>query len=172
MPAFECQRSDVWGLGLGELLWVTVLSSEWGSLALPGVSAAVRLLVFLSQIHLPWGSWRPLRWLPGNHSNFPSHSGRVGRQVHLVNWFQGTGVGQKVNRQQVRLLLCSPSTRLSPPKRTELPLVFQPSSPVFSTPPWDKKDRACQNQGSVFTSSMSFQTSKKSYDTKVKTGGA
>ena len=45
MPAFECQRSDVWGLGLGGLLWVTVLSSAWASLALPGVSAVVGLLV-------------------------------------------------------------------------------------------------------------------------------
>ena len=46
MPAFECQRSDVWGLGLGELLWVTVLSSVWASLALPGISAVVGLLVW------------------------------------------------------------------------------------------------------------------------------
>ena len=77
-----------------------------------------------------------------------------------MNWFQGTGIGQKVNGQQVRLRLCSPSSRLSPPKRTELPLVFQPSSPVFSAPQRDKKDRACQNQGRVFTSGMSFQSSK------------
>ena len=78
-----------------------------------------------------------------------------------MNWFQGTGMGQKVNGQQVRLLLWSPSGRLSPPKRTELPLVFQTSSPVFSAPQQDKKHRACQKQGSVFTSSMRFQTSKK-----------
>ena len=32
---------------------------------------------------------------------------------------------------------------------------------VFSAPRWDKKDRARQNQGTVFNSSMSFQTSKK-----------
>ena len=75
MPASERQRSDVWDLGLRWASLVTVLSSEWASLALPGVSAAVRLLVFLSQVHLPWGSWRPVRWLPGNHSNFPAHSG-------------------------------------------------------------------------------------------------
>ena len=43
---------------------------------------------------------------------------------------------------------------------------------VFSAPQQDKKDRACEKQGTVFNSSMSFQTSKKSYDTKVKTGGA
>ena len=42
---------------------------------------------------------------------------------------------------------------------------------VFSATQQDKKDRACQNQGSVFTSSMSFQTSKKSHRTRVKTGG-
>ena len=89
-----------------------------------------------------------------------------------MNWFQATGIGHKVNGQQVRLLLCSPSRPLSPPKRTELPLVSQLSSPVFSAPQRDKKDRACQNQGSVFTSSMSFQTSKKSHRSKVKTGGA
>ena len=45
VPASECQCSDVWGLGLGELLWVTVLSSVWASLALPGISAVVGLLV-------------------------------------------------------------------------------------------------------------------------------
>ena len=47
---------------------------------------------------------------------------------------------------------------------------------VFSAPQRDKKDRARQNQGTVFNSSMSFQTSKKkkkeSHRTKVKTGGA
>ena len=105
---------------------------------------------------------------PCNHSNFPAHSGWVGRQVHLVNWFQGTGIRHKVNGQQVRLLLWSPSSRLSPPKRTELPLVFQPSFPVFSAPQRDKKDRACQNQGSVFNSSMSFQSSKNHTEPKWK----
>ena len=33
-------------------------------------------------------------------------------------------------------------------------------SPIFSTPQWDKKHRGCQNQGSVLTSTMNFQTSK------------
>ena len=79
-----------------------------------------------------------------------------------MNWFQGTGVGQEVSGQQVRLLLPPPSSRLSPPKRTELPLIFQPSSPVFSTSQRDKKDTACHNQGSMFNSSMNSQTSKKS----------
>ena len=85
MPAFECQRSDVWGLGLGELLWVTVLSSVWASLALPGVSAAVMLPVCSLPGSPPWAPGDPSGGPPGNHSNFPSHSGRVGRQVHLVN---------------------------------------------------------------------------------------
>ena len=44
-PVSERQRSDVWGLGLGWASLGTVLSSEWASLALPGVSAEVRLLV-------------------------------------------------------------------------------------------------------------------------------
>ena len=56
----SAQISGLWSWG--GLLWVTVFFSEWGSVALLGISAAVRLLVFLSQIHLPWGSWRPLRW--------------------------------------------------------------------------------------------------------------
>ena len=166
----SAQMSGLWGWG--GLLWVTVLFSEWASLALPGVSAAVGLLVCSLPGSPPWGSWRPLRWLPGNYSNVPAHSGWVGRQVHLANWFQGTGIGQKVNGQQVRLRLWPPSRRLSAPKRTELPLVFQPSSAVFSAPQRDKKDRACQNQGTVFTSSMSFQMRENSYGTKVKTGGA
>ena len=132
--------------GAGQASLGTVLSSEWASLALSGVSVAVGLLVCPPPGSPPWAPGDPSGGLPGNHSNFPAHSGWVGRQVHLVNWFQGTGVGQKVNRQQVRLLLRPPSSQLSPPKRTELPLVFQPSSPVFSTSQRDKKDRACQNQ--------------------------
>ena len=46
MPASERQRSDVWGLGLRWASLGTVLSSEWASMALPGLSAAVRLIVF------------------------------------------------------------------------------------------------------------------------------
>ena len=45
VPASEHQCSDVWGLGLGWASLGTVLSSEWASLPLPGVSAAVGLLV-------------------------------------------------------------------------------------------------------------------------------
>ena len=137
-----------------------MLSSEWASLALPGVSAAVGLLVSPLPGSPPWAPGDASGGPPGNHSNVPARSGspecEVGRQVHLANWFQGTGIGQKVNGQLVRLRLCSPSRRLSPPKRTALP-----SSPVFSAPQWGEKDRACQNQGSVFTSSVSFQTREK-----------
>ena len=173
-------RVETWpGLCPGKLracIWMSVLRClglglRWASLgnrALlwvefhgpPGGQCCGRACSLSAASSPSWGSWRPLRWLSGNHSNFPAHSGWVGRQVHLVNWFQGTGILQKVNGQQVRLLLWSPFSRLSPPKRTELLRVSQPSSPVFSAPQRDKKDRACQNQGSVFTSSMSFQTSK------------
>ena len=171
MPASERQCSGVWSWD--GLLWVTVLFSEWGSMALPGVSVVVGFVVFLpARFTFPGAPWDSSGGLTSNYSNVPAHLGLIGRQVHLVNWFQGTGIGQKVNGQQARLLLWPPSSRLSPRKGTELPLVFQPSSPVFSAPQRDKKDRACQNQGSVFTSSMSFQTSKKSHRTKVKTGGA
>ena len=164
------------GSGAGWASLGTVLSSEWASLALPGVSAAVGLLVSPLPGSPPWAPGDASGGPPGNHSNVPARSGspecEVGRQVHLANWFQATGIGHKVNGQQVRLRVCSPSRQLSPPKRTELPLVSQLSSPVFSAPQRDKKDRACQNQGSVFTSSMSFQTSKRSHRTKVKTEGA
>ena len=43
MPASECQCSDVWGVALR---WVSL--GNWGSTALPGVSAEVGLLVFPS----------------------------------------------------------------------------------------------------------------------------
>ena len=45
MPLSKCQCSDVWGL---EPRWAslgTVISAEWGSMTLPGVSAVVRLIV-------------------------------------------------------------------------------------------------------------------------------
>ena len=61
---------------------------------------------------------------------------------------------------------------LSSKENRAAPRLSAQLSCVFSTPQRDKKDRACQNQGSVFTSSMSFQSSKKSHRTKVKTGGA
>ena len=166
----SAQMSGFWGWvgfsGNRALLWVGFPGPPRGQCCgrAPSLSPA--------RFTFPGAPGDPSGGPPGNHSNVPAHSGWVGRQVHLVNWFQATGIGHKVNGQQVRLLLCSPSRPLSPPKRTELPLVFQPSSLVFSAPQRDKKDRACQNQGSVFTSSMSFQTSKKSHRTKVKTGGA
>ena len=68
----SAQMSGVWGWG--GLLW-ELCSPEWASLALPGVSAEVRLLVCSLPGSPPWGSWRTLRWLPGNYSNVPAHSG-------------------------------------------------------------------------------------------------
>ena len=62
VPASEHQCSDVWGLGLGWASLGAVLSSEWASLALLGVSAVVGLLVCPLPDSPPWGSWRPLRW--------------------------------------------------------------------------------------------------------------
>ena len=62
MPVSENQRSDVWDLGLGGLLWELCSLSEWASLALLGVSAAVGLLVSPLPDSSSWGSWRPLRW--------------------------------------------------------------------------------------------------------------
>ena len=47
--------------------------------------------------------------LPGNYSNFLAPSHWVGRQVPLMNWLQGTWIGEEVNGQQVRLLLWSSS---------------------------------------------------------------
>ena len=60
VTASEHHCSDVWGLGLGWASLGAVLSSEWASLALPGVSAG--LLVCPLPDSPPWGSWRPLRW--------------------------------------------------------------------------------------------------------------
>ena len=61
VPASEHQCSDVWALGLGGLLWKPC-PPQWASLALPGVSAAVGLLVCPLPGSPSWGSWRPLRW--------------------------------------------------------------------------------------------------------------
>ena len=64
---------------------------------------------------------------------------------------QGAGIGQKVNGQQVRLLPCSPSSRLSPPKRTDLPVSPSPASGVCSQHlSGTRKEQPCQTQGSVF----------------------
>ena len=61
---------------------------------------------------------------------------------------------------EVAAVLSFQST-LSSKENRAAPRLSAQLSCVFSTPQWDKKDRACQNQGSVFTSSMSFQSSKK-----------
>ena len=50
---------------------------------------------------------------------------------------------------------------LSSEENRAAPRLSAQLSCVFSAPQRDKKDRARQNQGTVFNSSMSFQTSKK-----------
>ena len=62
VPVSERQHSGVWAWGLRWASLGTVLSSEWASLALLGVSAAVGLLVSPLPDSSSWGSWRPLRW--------------------------------------------------------------------------------------------------------------
>ena len=90
--------------------------------------------------------------LPGNYSNFPAWAWREGRQVHLVNWLQGTRIRQKAKGQQVRLLLWSHSSRPSLLSRDQTcPSSPSPVSGVFSQHlSGTRKDQACQNQGSVF----------------------
>ena len=78
--------------------------------------------------------------LPSNYSNFPAHSGWIGRWVDLVNWLQGTWIRQGVNGQQVRLLLCSPSGQPSLLSRDQTcPLFSSPASGVFSQHWWEKR---------------------------------
>ena len=117
-----------------------------GSMALPG--AVLRQALSLSLPGSPsLGHGGPSGGLPGNHSNFPAPSGWVGRQVHLLKWFQGSGK-KSAGRSWgcgCDLLLVDP-----PQQRTELPLDFQPSSPVSSSSQWNKTDRARQSHGGVF----------------------
>ena len=134
MPASECQCSDVWGLGLRwaslgnrALLWV-------GFHGPPRGQCYGRALSLFSLLGSP--SWAPedsSGGLPGNYCNFPAHSGWVGRQVHLVNWFQGTVIGHKVNGQQVRLLLWPPSSRLSSEENRAAPHLSAQLSCFLST---------------------------------------
>ena len=49
------------------------------------IQACACLPLYPWEVHPPWGSWGPLRWLPGNYSIFPVPSGLEGRQVHLVS---------------------------------------------------------------------------------------
>ena len=148
VPASEHQCSDVWALGLGGLLWEPC-PPQWASLALPRVSAAVGLLVCPLQGSPPGD---PSGGLPGNHSNVPAHSGWVGRQ-DLVNWSQGTRIRQKVNGQQVRLLLWSAFNRPSLFSRDQTyPSSSSPAPRVLSSQHLSRtrKDWACQKQSSVF----------------------
>ena len=128
---FSGQRALLWG----------------GSMALPGGSAAAGS----ESLPLPdspsLGHGGSSGGLPGNHSNFPAPSGWVGRQVHPVNWLQGSGKKSAGCSWGCR---CDLLPADSPQKRTELPLDFQPSSPVSSSSQRDKTDRARQSQGGVF----------------------
>ena len=74
-------------LELGWASLVTVLFSEWGSTALPEVSAEVGLAVFpRARFTFPRGPGDSSGGLLGNYSNFLASTFRlVGRQVHLVN---------------------------------------------------------------------------------------
>jgi len=65
MSVLRCLGSGAEVASLGD-----VPSSEWGSMALPRVSAAVGLSVFPPEVHLPWGSWRPHRWAAWFASRF------------------------------------------------------------------------------------------------------
>ena len=118
-PASECQRSDVWGLELRWLLWATC-SSLRAFRGPPGVGAAVGSEVSPpARFTLPGAHGDSSGGLPGNYSNFLAPSHWVGRQVHLMNWLQGTWIGEEVNGQQVRLLLCSSSDWLFLLKRNQ-----------------------------------------------------
>ena len=154
-----------------ELRWASlgnVLFSE--GVPWPSQGAVLQQALSLSLPGSPsLGHGGPSGGLPGNHSNFPAPSGWVGRQVHPVNWLQGSGKKSAGSRWGCG---CDLLPADSPRKRTGLPLDSQPSSPVPSSSQRDKTDRARQSQGGVFTSSTSFQTRKKSHRTKVKTGGA
>ena len=150
VPSSECQCSDVWGLELRWLLWAAC-SSLRGLRGPPRVRDAVGS----ESLPLPGspslGHGGSSGGLPGNHSNFPAHSGWVGTQVHLLSWFQGSGKKSTGSRWGC---CCDLLPVDSPQKRIGLLPVLQPSSPVSFTPQWDKKDRACQNQGSVFNMIM------------------
>ena len=86
----SAQMSGVWSWG--GLLWVSVLSSEWGSMALPGATAAVGLPVFLlARFTFPGPHGDISGGLLGHYSNLPVHSVWVGRHVLLRHWFQANG---------------------------------------------------------------------------------
>ena len=136
--------------------WVTFTSltfvEEFMLYNIHFIQACACLPLYACEVHHPWGSWRLLRWLPSNYSNFPTRAWQDGRQVYLVSWLQGTWIRQKANGQQVRLLLWSPSSRSSLFSREQTsPSSSSPASGVFSQHlSGTRKDRAWQNQGSVF----------------------
>ena len=129
---------------------------------------------------LPWAESFPLLFtfpgvpghssggLPSNYSNFPAHSGWIGRRVDLVNWLQGTWIRQGVNGQQVRLLLWSPSGQPSLLSRDQTcPSSSSPASGVFSQHfSGKRKDQACQNQGVCPTLSWCYKNGQ--YHTEPK----
>ena len=106
----------------------------------------VACFLYPREVHLPWGSWRFLRCLPGNHSNSPSRAWWEGRQVHLLNWLQGTWIRWKASGQQVKLLLWSPSS-WPPLLGRDQACAWCVFCQHFSG---TRKDRVCKNQGSLF----------------------
>ena len=92
-------------------------------MALPVVSSATGVVVFPhARLTCPEDHGDSSSGLIGNYSSFSAHSVWVGREVPLANWFQGTGIRQKTNGQQVWLLCdhvpvgrpCSADTRPAP----------------------------------------------------------
>ena len=75
MSVSESQCSELWGL---ELSWDSlgnVPSSEWGSMALPGFSAAIGLSVFPpARLTCPEAHGDSSGGLLGNYSSFSAHS--------------------------------------------------------------------------------------------------
>ena len=94
----SAQISGFWGWvgfsGNRALLWVGFPGPPGGQCCSRAPSLSPARFTF------PGAPGDPSGGPPGNHSNVPAHSGWVGRQVHLVNLFQGTGIGHKVNGQQ------------------------------------------------------------------------
>ena len=106
----------------------------------------VACFLYPREVHPPWGSWRFLRCLPGNHSNSPARAWWEGRQVHLLNWLQGTWIRWKASGQQVKLLLWSPSSWPPLLSRDQACAWCVFCEHLSGT----RKDRACKNLGSLF----------------------
>ena len=137
-PASECPRSDVWGLELRWLLWAACSSLR----GLRG-SPRVRDAVGSESLPLPGspslGHGGSSGGLPGNHSNFPAHSGWVGTQVHLLSWFQGSGKKSTGSRWG-----CSFRSTVLLSRDQTCPSISSPASDVFSQLlSGTRKDQAC-----------------------------